>query len=175
MMRHALLIGLTGVALAACGQQMTPRDRAVDEQLVRDRATAWARTFSNRQRDSLATFYQQTPAFTFAWPDGRRTSGWEEESKAQQDFFATVTQTNLVLQDVKVEILTPALALVTFRHTADFIVGGSGGNPARNYFTGLGTMLWTKPDARGVWMVHAGQLSTTPAPAAAAPAGRRRG
>lgn len=175
MVRHALLIGLTCVALAACERQMTPQDRAVEEQLVRDRVSVWARTFSNRQRDSLATFYQQAPELTFAWPDGRRTSGWEEESRAQQDFFTNVTQSNLVLQDVKAEIITPRFALVTFRHTADFIVGGSGGNPARNYFTGLGTMLWTKPDPAGVWVVLAGQLSATPAPAPAAPAVRRRG
>jgi hypothetical protein len=176
MMRHTLLIGLACVALAACEQQMTPQDRAVEEQLVRDRVTGWARTFSNRNQDSLATFCQQTPEFTFAWPDGRRTSGWDEESKAEKDFFSNVTQTNLVLQDVNVEVLSPALALVTFRHTADFIVGGSGGNPVRNYFSGLGTMLWAKPNPKGLWVLRAGQFSATlPPPAPAGPAGRRRG
>jgi hypothetical protein len=176
MVRHTLLIGLACVGLAACEQHMTPQDRAVEEQLLRDRVTGWARAFSNRNRDSLATFYEQTPEFTFAWADGRQTNGWDEESKAQQDFFANVTQTNLVPQDVKVEVFTPAVALVTFRHTADFIVGGTGANPVRNYFSGLGTMIWTKPDAKGLWLLRAGQLSATPPPPApAAPAGRRRG
>jgi ketosteroid isomerase-like protein len=167
------LIGLACVALAGCEQQITPQDRAVAEQALRDRVTGWARTFSNRDRDSLATFYEQTPAFTFAWADGRRTNGWEEEAKAQQEFFGAVTQTNLVLQDVKVEVFTSAVALVTFRHTADFIVGGDGASPQRNYFTGLGTMVWTKPAPKGLWVLHAGQMSATPPPAAPAP--RRRG
>jgi ketosteroid isomerase-like protein len=176
MLRHTLVIGLTCIGLAACGQPITRQDRAVEQQRVQDRVAGWARAFSNRDRDSLASFYDTTPQFTFAWADGRRTSGWEDESKAQQEFFANVTQTNLVLQDVTVEVFSPTVALATFRHSADFIVGGSGGNPARNYFTGLGTMVWTKPDPKGLWVLHAGQLSATPPPPApAGPAGRRRG
>jgi len=174
MLRHTLLIGLACTGLAACQPEMTRQDRAVEEQVVRDRVAGWARTFSNRDRDSLATFYEQSPDFSFAWPDGRRTNGWEEESKAQQDFFSAVTQTNLVLQDVKVEVFTPRLALATFRHAADFIAGGSA-NPERNYFTGHGTMVWTKSDPKGLWVLHAGQFSATLPPAAAErPAGRRR-
>jgi hypothetical protein len=173
-MRHTLLLGLACIGLAACAPKMTPQDRTVQEGVVRDRVTAWARTFSNHDRDSLPSYYEQTPDFTFAWPDGRRTNGWEEESKAQAEFFTNVTQTNLVLQDVKVEVLSPSTAVATFRHSADFIVGGTSGNPARNYFTGLGTMVWVRPDSKGSWVLGAGQLSETPAPAAPAPAGRRR-
>ena len=173
-MRHTLLLGLACIGLAACGTRMTPQERSVQEGVVRDRVTAWARTFSNRDRDSLASYYEQTSDFTFAWPDGRRTNGWEQESKAQDEFFTNVTQTNLVPQDVQVEVLSPTVAVATFRHSADFIVGGGGGNPTRDYFTGLGTMVWVKPDPKGSWVLNAGQLSKTPVPAPA-PAGRRRG
>jgi ketosteroid isomerase-like protein len=175
MMRHTLLIGLACVALAGCERPLTPQQRAVAEQALRDRVTGWARTFSNRERDSLASYYEQTPEFTFAWPAGQRTNGWADESKHQQDFFTAVTQTNLVLQDLKVEVLTGSVALVTFRHSADFIVGGSGANPSRHYFTGSGTMVWVRADPKAPWLLHAGQVSETPPVQEPIAPGRRRG
>ncbi len=173
MLRHSLVIGLACVGLAACQPSMSRQERAVEEQVIRDQLTAWTRAFTNRQQDSLAMFYHQSPDLTVAWPDGKRSSGWEEEQQAQRAFFSQAGQVNLVLQDVRVEVFTPTLAQVTFRHTADLIVGDI--NPQRRYFTGSGTMIWMKPDARGSWVIHTEQISETPAapPAPAAPARRR--
>ncbi|MDH3496798.1 MAG: nuclear transport factor 2 family protein [Gemmatimonadota bacterium] len=173
MLRHNLVIGLACVGLAACQPSMTRQERAVEEQVIRDQLTAWTRAFSNRQQDSLAMFYHQSPDLTVAWPDGHRSSGWEEEEQAQRVFFSKVGQVNFVVQDVRVQVFSPTLAQATFRHASDVIMGDL--NPERQYFTGSGTMIWMKPDPRGNWVIHTEQVSETPAaaPPPAAPARRR--
>lgn len=161
MRRQMLVLALGGLALAACRPAtMTRQEIAVQEQHVGARVQGWAKVFSNRQRDSLATFYDQTGELSMAWPDGDRRTGWEEEKAKQEEFFGMARQVNLVLQDPQVEILSPTAALVTFRHAMDIIIGDA--NPERRYFTGQGTMVWTRADDRSPWVIHAGQVSETP-------------
>jgi hypothetical protein len=167
MLRRTLLMLLAGVPLASCTPKMTPQERSVEEQMVRDRTTAWVRALNNRQLDSLPAFYLQTPELTAAWPDGQRTSGWEEESAAQREAFRGLSTLNLVAQDVRVEVLAPNVAVATFRHSTDAIRGTD-----RDLFSGHGTMIWIKPDPRGLWVIRALQMSRTPA-TPAAPSGRR--
>lgn len=167
MLRPTLLIGLSAVIVASCTQRMTRQEQAVEEQLVRDRATAWVRAYNNRTLDSLAEFYLQGPELTVAWPDGRRTRGWEEESAAQREYLREVTTMNLVVQDLQIEVFSPVVALTTFRHSADAVRGTE-----RDLFTGLGTLVWTK-SGTGSWVIRALQLSRTPAPPPA-PVTRRR-
>jgi ketosteroid isomerase-like protein len=169
MLRRTLLIGIAGVTLASCAQRMTRQEQALEEQMVRDRATAWVRAFSNRDVDSLATFYLQDPDLTVAWPDGRRLNGWDAESQAQRGYFDGMTTMNLVAQDLQVRVLAPDAALVTFRHSTDEIRGTN-----RDLFSGQGTLLWTKLDAAGSWVILAQQLSRTPAAPPEAPPTRRR-
>jgi ketosteroid isomerase-like protein len=166
MLRRTLLIGLASVALAACAQKMTRQERAVEEQVVRDRLTAWDRVLNNKDLDSLAQFYLQSPEVTVAWPDGHRTNGWDEESQSLRDFFGKVASINLVMQDVKVYVLGPTVAITTFRHSADLILYTT----EREIFSGLGTLVWVKPDSKSPWVIQAEQLSRSPAPAPAAPA-----
>jgi hypothetical protein len=167
MLRRTLLVLLASAPLASCAPKMTPQERSVAEQAVNDRTTSWVRAFNNRRLDSLATFYLQSPELTAAWPDGQRTSGWEEESAAQREAFRGVSSMNLVAQDVRVEVLAPNVAVATFRHSTDEIRGTD-----RDLFTGHGTMVWTKPDPRGLWVIRALQLSRSPS-APAEPARRR--
>lgn len=172
MRRHMLLIAVGGLALAACQPRgMTRQEMAVQEQAVAARVDAWAKAFSNRQRDSLATFYEQSDFFTMAWPDGERTASWDEEAAKQMAFFGQANQLNLVLQDPQVEVLGTTVALVTFRHAMDVIVGEV--NPERRYFTGQGTTVWVRADESAPWVIRAGQISETPQPPAPAPARRR--
>lgn len=172
MRRHMLLIAVGGLALAACEPRgMTRQEMAVQEQAVAARVDAWAKAFSNRQRDSLATFYEQSDLLTMAWPDGERTASWDEEAAKQMAFFGQANQLNLVLQNPVVEVLGTTVALVTFRHAMDVIVGDV--NPERRYFTGQGTTVWVRADASSPWVIRAGQISETPQPAAPAPARRR--
>jgi ketosteroid isomerase-like protein len=167
MLQRTLLVLLASAPLASCAPKMTPQERSVEEQVVRDRATSWVRAFNNRQLDSLATFYLQTPELTVAWPDGQRTSGWEEESAAQREAFRGLSTVNLVAQDVRVEVFAPNVAAATFRHSTDEIRGTE-----RDLFAGHGTMIWIKPDPRGQWLIRALQMSRSPA-APAEPSRRR--
>lgn len=171
MRRQMLVMALGGVALAACKPAtMSRQELAVQEQDLQARVQAWAKAFSNRQRDSLATFYAQTGGITVAWPDGDRRNGWEEEAAKHEEFFTMARQVNLVLQDPEVEILSSSAAIVTFRHAMDVIIGDV--NPERRYFTGQGTMVWTRADERSPWVIRAAQVSETPHQAPAAPARR---
>jgi hypothetical protein len=96
---------------------------------------------------------------TFAWPDGDRTTGWKEEAAKEHQFFQTGRQVNLVLQNPTVEVLSSRVALTTFRHAMDVIVGDV--NPERRYFTGQGTIVWTRADDKADWVIYAGQISET--------------
>jgi hypothetical protein len=159
MWRDKVVIGMAG-ALIACQPTMTRQERAVEEQALQARTNGWAKAFSNRQTDSLATYYEQSDLLRVGWPDGQRTSSWQEESAKQQEFFAAASQVNLVVQDLAVEINSPTMATTTFRHAMDVILGGL--TPPRRYFTGLGTLVWTRENARASWVIHAGQISETP-------------
>lgn len=166
MWSRTLLAGIAGVVLASCSPTMTPQDRAVEAQLVRDRTTAWVRAYNNRAVDSLATYYLQTADLTVVWPGGQRASGWEEESGIQRDYFRELRTVNMVAQDVRVEVLGMAAALVTFRHSTDEIRGSD-----RDLYAGQGTLVWVKPEPRAPWVIRAQHLSR--APVSAPPAGAR--
>jgi type II secretory pathway pseudopilin PulG len=156
-----LVMAVGGVVLAACRPgAMTRQEIAVQEQNLQARVQAWARAFNNRQRDSLATYYDQAAGLSVAWPDGDRRNGWDEEAAKQEEFLTMARQVNLVLQDPRVEILSSTAAVVTFRHAMDVIIGDV--HPERRYFTGQGTMVWTRADDRSPWVIHAGQVSETP-------------
>jgi hypothetical protein len=172
MRRSVFAIAVGGLALAACQPaSMTRQEIAVQEQALQARVAAWAKAFSNQQRDSLATYYEQSDQLTVAWPDGDRSNSWDEEAAKQTEFFAQAQQLNLVLQDPQVEILNARVALTTFRHAMDVIVGDV--NPERRYFTGQGTLVWLRADDSSPWLIRAAQMSETPQPAAAPPARRR--
>lgn len=158
MWSRILLAGIAGVVLASCSPGLTPQERAVEAQMVRDRTTAWVRAYNNREVDSLATYYLQTADLTVVWPGGQRTYGWEEEAGIQRDYFRELRTVNLVAQDVRVEVLGAAAALVTFRHSTDEIRGSD-----RDLYSGQGTMVWVKPDSRAPWVIRAQHLSRSPA------------
>jgi len=174
MRRSMLGIALGGLTLVACQPtSLTRQEIAVQEQALQSQVAAWAKAFSNQERDSLATFYEHSDQLTMAWPDGERTGTWDEEAAKQQAFFTAAQQLNFVLQDPKVEILSPRVALVTFRHNMDVIVGDI--NPERRYFNGQGTLIWLRADDKSPWLIGAGQISETPqAPPEPSTRARRR-
>lgn len=158
MRRSVLLAGVTAAVLSGCAQEMSRSERSVQEQILRDRLTAWSRVLNNRDADSLAAFYHQVPDLTVAWPDGRRTRGWEEESAAQREFFRGVATMNFVVQDAAVEVLGFNAALTTFRYSADLFLTST----EREIFSGLGTLVWTRPEGSNTWAIHLEHISRTP-------------
>lgn len=158
MRRSVLLAGVTAVLLSGCTQEMSRSERAVQEQVLRDRLTAWSRVLNNRDADSLAAFYHQVPELTVAWPDGQRTRGWEEEAAAQREFFRGVVTMNLVVQDAVVEVLGFDAALTTFRYSADLILTST----ERDIFSGYGTLVWTRAEGSDTWVIHTEHMSRNP-------------
>jgi len=161
MVRQGLGIAVAALLVAGCQPQgMTRQEVAAQQQTLQAKVNAWATAFSNRERDSLATFYQQSADLTMAWPDGDRTSSWDEEAAKQREFFTTARQVNFVLQNPTTVLLSPNSAVTTFRHAMDIIVGDV--NPERRYFPGQGTLVWVRADAKSPWLIRAGQISATP-------------
>jgi ketosteroid isomerase-like protein len=165
MWREKLAIGMVGVLVACQPAAMTRQERSVQEQAVQGRLNDWAKAFSNREANALATFYDSTETTMMAWPDGERTTGWEAEAAKERQFFQMARQVNFVLQNPVVEVLSPTLAITMFRHAMDLIIGDV--NSERVYFTGLGTLVWTRPNDKGTWVITVGQVSETAPPRAA--------
>ena len=169
MHRSPWLAVAAGLTLVACGQQLTPQQRAVEEQAVGDRLQAWDRAMNNRWMDSLAGVYEHSTSMSVAWPDGHRAEGWEQEQAAEKEFFGNVTYMNLGVQDPIVELLAPTVALVTFHHSTDIMVAGT----RQPVTSGQVMQVWIKDPADHLWKIHASEISNAPpAPAAAAPARR---
>jgi ketosteroid isomerase-like protein len=157
MLRKTLLVGIVCATTLGCAQKLTRQEKAVQEQVLQDRATEWMRVLNNQEQDQLATFYHQGIELTVAWFDGHRTRGWDEESLAVEQFFRDVATLNLGLQDLVVDVLSPTIALSTFRYSADVILTTSD----RDIFTGQATVVWIKDDA-GEWRIYAEQMSRDP-------------
>lgn len=62
MLRTTLLVAVVCAAVAGCSPQLTRQERAVQERILSDRMTAWARVLNNRDRDSLAIFTTKCPS-----------------------------------------------------------------------------------------------------------------
>ncbi len=158
MLRSTMLLGLAGVLVAGCSQQLSRQEISVEEQRVRERVTGWARAIGNRDTGELAAFYHQVPEVTVAWMSGTRTRGWDEERDTQRQFFRNIARANLVISDLSIEVLSTSAAVTTFRHSSDIIMTSTD----RDIFSGNGTIVWTKDEADNVWKIHAAQISRNP-------------
>jgi len=169
-MRWSMLLPLAlAAALVACGpQQLTRQEIAVEEQAIQRQVQLWEQSWNSVKPDSMALVYERSPAFSAAWPDGKRTSGWDEEEQAQRDFAMRTKALNFDVQQPVIEILSPSVALTTFSHTTDLTDSLSG----RALYSGRGTIVWVKDPTERVWKIHTVQVSRTPA--APQQPGRRR-
>ncbi|HEX9729188.1 MAG TPA: hypothetical protein VGA37_11845 [Gemmatimonadales bacterium] len=156
MVRSVLLVGLLGF-LVACTPQLSRQDRAVLEQVMNERVAGWERAMSNRDQNEIASFYHQVQGVSLAWPNGRRTQGWDDATLAIGDFFRGVARLNFSLQDTNVEILSAGACVATFRFSADVVLSSTD----RDIYTGQGTIVWTTDEA-GEWRIHTAQLSRSP-------------
>src|SRR5574341_1082865 len=117
-MRRSLLLPLAlAAALAACGPKLSQQDMVVEEGAIKEQITLWEQSLNSVKPDSMALVYEHTPAFSAAWPDGKRTSSWEEEEQTQRDFASRTTAFNFDVQDPVIEILSPTVALTAFSHS----------------------------------------------------------
>ena len=147
---------LASVAVLGCQvPALTPQQRAVEQQIVRDRFTAWTTALNNKELDSLLAMYDTDPGLSVAWPDGRLALGIEEQQAATQDFYNTVQYMNFVPQNPEVEVLSVAVAIVRFRHSMDLRYFDT----RMVLFAGHGTLVWAKDAVDGVWRIHRQHIS----------------
>jgi len=168
-MRWSKLLPLAlALALVACApQRLTQQQRAVEEQLIQGRVQLWGQAMNSLKPDSMGMVFEHSPDFSEAWPDGKMVRGWDQQEQALKDFAGRTKSFNFDVQQPVIDVLTPAVAVVTFRHASDVADSVS----ARALYSGLGTSVWVKDPSDKVWKLHTLQLSRNPA---AEQPGRRR-
>lgn len=157
-MRIVLVAALAALAGAACAGDLSPHQRAVEEQILEDRLASWTRLMNNQALDSLGQSYREDSTLTATWPDGRRTRGWTEHEAALRAMFQAVSTLNLVVQDPHVDLLSPEVAVVAFRYSMDQILRSG----MRDVFAGRGTQIWVRDRSPGRWVIAASHLARTP-------------
>ena len=79
MRRSILSTVIVSVALLGCGApDLTRQQRAVQEQTVERRVSAWTKALNNKELEDLAGMYQNSPDLTVMWLEGAKTVGFEE-------------------------------------------------------------------------------------------------
>lgn len=164
-MRPFTFAVLAALSLLACDRRLTPAQRTVDEQVLRDRVANWGRHLNNKSVDSLAAFYQPSDDLVTVWPDGHRAMGWSEEERSLRQLVADVATLNLVLQEPIINVLGRETAVIMFRYSMDEILVSGG----RDVFSGHGTQVWTRGNGDRAWRIVASHLSRTPVGATAQP------
>lgn len=147
------------VGALACAPQMSTRERMLEQQAVDARLTTWVRVMNNASQDSLFAMYHQVPELQVMWPDGKRTTGWDETQQAWTDFYANTDYMNFVAQSPDVQILSPDVAVTSFHHSMD-IVRQRQRLPVS---AGYGVVVWVKDASDGLWKIHLSQISVVSA------------
>ena len=141
------------LGLAACGGT-TPVNDPATTGTVRERFQAWVRAFNDHAPAELEPFYTHHDYLTFAWPNGERTRGWQQEATYQRGLLPAVTLVNLVPRDPVIVLARKNLAIISFEFSLNLTAGGSA-----QVGPGQGILVWQEED--GAWRIIAGQLSYT--------------
>lgn len=154
MRRYNWILVLAVAAMLACSPELTQRQILLEQDQVRERLETWSRAMNNARTDSLVMLYHQVPQLVVTWMDGRQTKGWEETKKAWDEFYRTTDYMNFVVQAPIIQILSPKVAVTTFRHSTD-IVRRAVRLPVA---AGYATIVWVKDDTDGLWKIHISQI-----------------
>lgn len=152
-------------AVLACEQELSTRERIVQRELVEDRLNSWVRVMNNaaptRRRgpearreqagamDSLFAMYAEEDDLIVIWPDGQHTQGWEEMQEGWRSLYGAIEGLNFVLQSPTVRVLSPSVAVSTFRHSTDM----RRDLQQTNVRAGYGTLIWIRGED-GSWRIH---------------------
>lgn len=158
MPRSRLMVALALVAVVACTQEMTSRDRTLELRLVEDRFDAWVTAQNNDWRDSLAALYYRGPELQVLWANGSRTEGWEATEQAMRDRRAQIQYMNIVVSEHHSEVLSPSVAMSVFHHSTDVVQVNMQRRPVQS---GQGLLLWVKDPADDLWKIHTQHVSVS--------------
>lgn len=154
--RWMLIVAVTVVL--ACTQGLSRRERVVIEEAVEGQVDAWVKYMNNARRDSLFSMYYQVPTLVVLWPNGKKTTGWEETEAEWQSFYSTTSFMNFVPQSATIEVLSPTIALATFRHSTDIQIQGQ----RQPTVAGSASVLWMRDRTDGAWKIHTSHISRDP-------------
>ena len=157
MRRNLLLLALAGVSLSACTRELTPRDKLVQAEIVKDRVTQWSKALNNKSLDTLFSMYRHVPELMVTTPIGLLNEGWEAEEQSLRNLYRTIDFMNFVVQSPKITILSKDVAVVVFGHSTTLITGGS-----RSISAGRGTLVWVKDPDDGLWKIQYEHISRNP-------------
>lgn len=156
MPRSRLLVVLALVAVVACEQQFTSRERSLELRMVEQRFDAWVAAQNNDWQDSLQALYYQGPQVQVLWDDGRRSEGWEATLQAMDDRRASIQYLNVVVSQYHSEVLSRSVALSVFYHSTDVVQTNLQRRPVAS---GQGLLIWVKDRADDVWKIHTQHVS----------------
>ena len=140
---------LACVFALGCEQELTMRERVVEEQAVEERFQNLVRLMNNARVDSVLAFYDQSPALRVMWSDGTRAEGIEQVEQSLRDFYGKINYMNFVPQSPTIQVLNKDVALTSFRHSTDVVLAGGDRLPVSS---GQGMIVWGKGDD-GPWRV----------------------
>ena len=111
----------------------------------------WVRAICNMERDSVFAMYHKVPELRVFYPNGQVSIGWEEEHTRLREFFDRVEMVNLVTRGREVDVLSPTVAVTTFRFTLDALVDGA---PLQPSLVGTAAITWIKDETDERWKIH---------------------
>ncbi len=150
---------LACVAVLGCGPRgITSQQRRVETGFVEGRVEMWTQFVNNGDLDSLMTMYHNVPDLTTVWTDGTLGTGFEDHDQTTRAYWETVEHLNFVVQNPEVQVLSPDVAVMTFRHSTDVQYK----EEDRQTFAGHGTIVWMKDSEDGLWKVHTQHVSRNP-------------
>ena len=149
-------VAIASVVLLGCEPpELTRRQRAVEEQAVLSRVTAWATALNNKELDDLGELYENSPALSVLWIEGITTSGFEDFDTGIRDFYGRARFMNFALQSPQVDVLTATVAIVTFRHSVDVVWFDT----RRDVWAGHGTLVLIKDPVDERWRIRRQHIS----------------
>ncbi len=159
MRRSILSTVIASVVLLGCGSpDLTRQQRAVEEQTVERRVTAWTKALNNKELEDLAGMYQSSPDLTVMWLEGAKTVGFEEYEAMITDFYGRARFMNFAAQSPHVDMLSSTVAVVTFRHSVDV----QWFDTRRDVWAGFATLVFVKDFEDGLWRIHTQHISVNP-------------
>ncbi len=159
MRRSILSTAIVSVALLGCeSPDLTRQQRAVEEQFVQGRVTAWAKALNNEELEDLAGMYENSPDLTVMWLEGAKTVGFDEYEAMIADFYGRARFMNFAAQSAHVDVLNSRVAIVTFRHSVDV----QWFDTRRDVWAGFGTLVFVKDSEDGIWRIHTQHVSVNP-------------
>ena len=156
MRRSILSTAIVSVALLGCeSPDLTWQQRAVEEQFVQGRVNAWTKALNNKEFEDLAGMYENSPDLTVMWLKGAKAVGFEEYEAMIADFYGRARFMNFAAQSPHVDVLSAAVAIVTFRHSVDV----QWFDTRRDVWAGYGTLVFVKDSEDDLWKIHTQHIS----------------